>query len=78
MSNMGYCRFQNTLSDLRDCFEALQDESTLSPEEFSAAERLVELCQDIVDGPAPRNTDDDEDEFEDDADDIFTDDDDED
>jgi len=25
MSNMSYCRFQNTASDLRDCQEALQE-----------------------------------------------------
>ena len=25
MSNMSYCRFQNTLSDLRDCYYALGD-----------------------------------------------------
>lgn len=25
MSNMSYCRFQNTLTDLRDCSDALND-----------------------------------------------------
>lgn len=25
MSNMSYCRFQNTLGDLQDCYEALGD-----------------------------------------------------
>jgi len=26
MSNMSYCRFQNTFSDLKDCIESLQYE----------------------------------------------------
>lgn len=25
MPNMSYCRFENTLSDMRDCLEAAQD-----------------------------------------------------
>ena len=25
MANMSYCRFENTLSDLRDCLEAFKD-----------------------------------------------------
>jgi hypothetical protein len=29
MSNMSYCRFQNTLSDLRDCEEALDETNNL-------------------------------------------------
>ena len=43
MSNMSYCRFQNTLSDFRDCMRALREEdlSELSPEERAAAEELA-------------------------------------
>lgn len=26
MANMSYCRFENTLNDLRDCLNALQDD----------------------------------------------------
>ena len=47
MSNMSYCRFQNTLSDLRDCEENLND-SDLSKEEHNARKRLIELCLSIV------------------------------
>ena len=47
MANMGYCRFQNTLSDLRDCEEHLYD-NDLSEEEEQAKERLVELCKNIA------------------------------
>lgn len=54
MSNMSYCRFQNTLIDLRDCRDALDDNDPLSEHEYRAAVRLVELCKDIVEGcPAP-------------------------
>lgn len=53
MSNMSYCRFQNTLNDLRDCQDALEELATgdvepLSPEELSAAKRLVTTCADIL------------------------------
>lgn len=53
MSNMGYCRFQNTALDLSDCRDALQelfdgDCEPLSDDELPAAERLVALCAEIV------------------------------
>jgi hypothetical protein len=69
MSNMGYCRFQNTLSDLRDCLEALEDAKPLSPEEFRAAVSLRELCEDILrdeNEPVAQGDWDDEDDDEDD------------
>lgn len=43
MSNMGYCRFQNTLSDLRDCEEHMDDDD-LHEEEAAARRRLIKLC----------------------------------
>lgn len=55
MANMGYCRFQNTVEDLRDCVNHLHDE--LSPDEERARQRLVELCRRIADqAPPPRET----------------------
>ncbi len=48
MSNMGYCRFQNTLSDLRDCVEALEDGKKLSDEERAAADRMVEVAETFI------------------------------
>ena len=48
MSNMAHCRFQNTLADLRDCFEHLTDDD-LSEEETRARTRLVKVCRNIVD-----------------------------
>lgn len=47
MANMSYCRFQNTLQDMRDCYEALQSGETLSRDEHSAMEMLVEICDRI-------------------------------
>lgn len=51
MPNMSYCRFQNTLSDLRDCETALNetngDLERLSADEKKAAERLIRLCRKI-------------------------------
>ena len=52
MSNMSYCRFQNTLTDLQDCMDTLydldEDLSELSGAEKRAAKSLIELCNEIV------------------------------
>lgn len=49
MSNMSYCRFTNTLRDLRDCRDALDEmrnpEKDLSPEEYDAAKQLLRVCR---------------------------------
>lgn len=46
MANMSYCRFQNTLADLRDCEESdgMWDPETLSDEEKRARTALISLC----------------------------------
>ena len=45
MSNMSYCRFENTLNDLRDCEEHLSDdESEMSEYEKDAKKNLIKLC----------------------------------
>jgi hypothetical protein len=46
--NMSYCRFQNTLLDLQDCYYNL-DDTDLSEEEAQARYHLIRLCQDIID-----------------------------
>lgn len=46
MTNMSYCRFQNTLSDLWDCYENM-DNCSDSEEELSAKEQLIKLCEKI-------------------------------
>jgi len=51
MPNMTYCRFRNTLTDLRDCEQALSDGGldALDEEERRAAEKLIKLCARIAD-----------------------------
>lgn len=53
MTNMSYCRFRNTLIDLTDCYNALEqmyDDSycDLDPEEAEAAILLIEQCEEIL------------------------------
>ena len=47
MPNMSYCRFQNTVNDLRDCVDHIED-SDLSDDEKQARQILIELCKDIA------------------------------
>lgn len=44
MSNMSYCRWQNTLSDLRECAASLEQREPLSREERAAALATLQLC----------------------------------
>lgn len=50
MANMSYCRFQNTLRDLRDCYESddMWDGEDLSDEEKRARLALIRLCAEIA------------------------------
>jgi len=47
MANMSYCRFHNTLEDLRDCLEHIGD-IKISPDEKRAREKLIEICREII------------------------------
>lgn len=47
MANMSYCRFRNTLEDLRECYDNM-DENDLSEDEQEARKRLIKLCASIV------------------------------
>ena len=49
MPNMSYCRFNNTLSDLRDCRDALREGNISSLAEKRKAKRLLEVCREIAD-----------------------------
>jgi hypothetical protein len=53
MSNLSYCRFENTLQDLQDCYEFLhnsnsEDFEKLSIREFNSMVRLRDLCEEIA------------------------------
>ena len=47
MGNMSYCRFRNTLEDLRDCKDFVEN-FDLSEEENKARMRLIEECKEIA------------------------------
>jgi hypothetical protein len=47
MSNMSYCRFRNTLGDLRDCVDHL-DEPLGNEDEERARTLLIELAVQIA------------------------------
>jgi len=46
MGNMSYCRFQNTLEDLKDCEENMDDD--LGEDEARARKRLIDVCVSIA------------------------------
>ena len=48
MSNMSYCRFENTNADLEDCYEHLHDDKDLSSSEAYARDQLITLCHRIA------------------------------
>ena len=41
MGNMGYCKFRNTLNDVRECINSLEGKEISSDEEKSAAKQLI-------------------------------------
>jgi len=52
MPNMSYCRFENTLNDLRDCYENMDDKDLNEFEEKAKLE-LIKLCVEIAQTPTP-------------------------
>jgi len=51
MSNMSYCRFENTARDLNDCVQAINNGETenLSEYELNGLRDLLDLAVDIID-----------------------------
>jgi len=55
MSNMSYCRFQNTSNDLQDCIDAIEEmnnnngrngyDEPLSNDEQEAFRSMIEMCR---------------------------------
>lgn len=58
MGNMSYCRFENTLRDLRDCYGAMRDGLELSKSEQESFIAMVELCREVTDMYGGCNDDD--------------------
>ena len=50
MSNMSYCRFQNTVTDMRDCLDYLQNNGYegLSVEEINAAIQMNDISEQLA------------------------------
>ena len=50
MSNMSYCRFENTTRDLEDCYDAIENREIdeLSDTEVNAIENMLEICKNIL------------------------------
>ena len=48
MSNMSYCRYQNTLADLCDCLNDMSLPSDASAEEIKARLQLIGICCDLA------------------------------
>lgn len=44
--NMSYCRFENTLAALRDCYDSMDED--VSESEATARQKLIELCAEIA------------------------------
>lgn len=65
MGNMGYCRFRNTLGDLRDCVDALADGGPSSKEELDAMQEMIEVAQEFL---AAAESFEPEEDYEDDTD----------
>ena len=47
MSNMSYCRFENTYNDLIDCEDHVNDDD-LNAEEKRYRDKLVVVCRRII------------------------------
>lgn len=64
MSNMSYCRFNNTCIDLIDCITALEDREISSDEEKTKAKKMLktflEFCEyeGIIEGYSEKAIDD--------------------
>jgi len=53
MANMTYCMMQNTLGDLEQVMNALEEGAVLSSEEMNAYEGIKQLCEDFANMPEP-------------------------
>lgn len=59
MSNMSYCRFENTTKDIADCIDALNEndwdiekmiKDASSKYEAVSMKRFIRLCKQVVEG----------------------------
>jgi len=48
MGNMSYCRFENTVRDLQDCYDNFDLNESASEHEQRARKRMIKLCVEIA------------------------------
>ena len=60
MTNMSYCRFHNTLEDLEEAYDHMDDDD-LSDAEKAARHELIKLCG-AIEGDYGQEIDDEDDE----------------
>ncbi len=56
MTNMSYCAFENTVDDMNQCVEKLNEhdwdldsiKQSSSNQEYNAAVRFIELCKEVA------------------------------
>ena len=48
MANMSYCRFENTLRDLQECIDSLQNFDNLSESEDLAMRKMIDVAKNYV------------------------------
>jgi len=48
MGNMSYCRFHNTVGDMEDCIDHLDDDDEISEAEASERTHFIELCRQVA------------------------------
>jgi hypothetical protein len=46
---MSYCRFENTLEDLEDCAENMENPQALNDTEKKARLQLIRVCRNLAD-----------------------------
>lgn len=64
MANMSYCRFENTYRDLQDCYDNINNQ--LSDREHAYRERLVKLCEMMLEDYNPACQEEEEEEEQED------------
>jgi hypothetical protein len=48
MGNMGYCRFENTVNDMGDCIEVIDETADLSESEEKQRIKFIEACVEVA------------------------------
>ena len=57
MSNMSYCRFENTAADLRDCLDHFDEDRELDSIEQAGRDEIIEMAEEIYDNYSDLHSD---------------------